>query len=78
VGGTWRVNSYPGCASDVPSPLYAFSFELNPFWSRSYSGRQEIWDCSRRCTQRHGLAPQIRFCHEVLAATGITHGAAGR
>lgn len=30
VGGTWHDNTYPGCACDVPSPLYSFSFELNP------------------------------------------------
>lgn len=37
VGGTWRDNSYPGCACDVPSALYSFSFELNRFWTRSFS-----------------------------------------
>ena len=30
VGGTWRDNSYPGCACDVPSHLYSFSFAPNP------------------------------------------------
>ena len=44
VGGTWRDNSYPGCACDVPSALYSFSFELNPFWTRSFSSHREIWD----------------------------------
>jgi cation diffusion facilitator CzcD-associated flavoprotein CzcO len=34
VGGTWRDNSYPGCACDVPSHLYSFSFAPNPDWSR--------------------------------------------
>ena len=33
VGGTWRDNTYPGCACDVPSHLYSFSFEANPTWS---------------------------------------------
>ncbi len=68
VGGTWRDNSYPGCACDVPSHLYSFSFELNPSWSRSFSGQQEIWDYLRRCTDSYGLRPQIRFHHEVLEA----------
>lgn len=27
VGGTWRDNTYPGAACDVPSHLYSFSFE---------------------------------------------------
>jgi cation diffusion facilitator CzcD-associated flavoprotein CzcO len=68
IGGTWRDNRYPGCACDVPSALYSFSFELNPFWSCSFSGRQEIWDYLRHCVHRYGLAPRIRFRHEVLAA----------
>ncbi|MGH3777920.1 MAG: flavin-containing monooxygenase [Pseudonocardiaceae bacterium] len=68
VGGTWRDNSYPGCACDVPSQLYSFSFELNPSWSRNFSGQQEIWDYLRHCTDSYGLRPHIRFHHEVLEA----------
>ncbi len=68
VGGTWRDNGYPGCACDVPSHLYSFSFELNPAWSRSFSSRQEIWDYLRHCTDRYGVRPHIRFHHEVLDA----------
>lgn len=68
VGGTWRDNRYPGCACDVPSQLYSFSFELNPSWSRSFSGQQEIWDYLRHCTDSYSLRPHIRFHHEVLDA----------
>ncbi len=68
VGGTWRDNRYPGCACDVPSQLYSFSFELNPSWSRSFSDQQEIWDYLRRCTDRYGVRPYIRFRHDVLGA----------
>ncbi|HSL09580.1 MAG TPA: NAD(P)/FAD-dependent oxidoreductase [Pseudonocardiaceae bacterium] len=68
VGGTWRDNSYPGCACDVPSQLYSFSFEPNPSWSRSFSGQQEIWDYLRHCTDSYGVRPHIRFHHEVLDA----------
>lgn len=39
VGGTWRDNSYPGCACDVPSHLYSFSFAPNPDWPRTFSGQ---------------------------------------
>ena len=35
VGGTWWANTYPGCACDVPSHLYSFSFAPNPDWSRT-------------------------------------------
>ena len=37
IGGTWRENTYPGCACDVPSHVYSFSFEQNPTWSRRYA-----------------------------------------
>ena len=30
IGGTWLVNNFPGCACDIPSHLYSWSFELNP------------------------------------------------
>lgn len=68
VGGTWRDNRYPGCACDVPSRLYSFSFALNPSWSRNFSPQWEIWDYLRHCAERYGLHPHIRFHHEVLDA----------
>src|ERR1700712_3989538 len=42
IGGTWRDNSYPGCACDVPSNLYSFSFALNPEWSHAFGKQPEI------------------------------------
>ena len=42
VGGTWRENTYPGAACDVPSHLYSFSFEPNPAWSRAYGDQAEV------------------------------------
>ena len=50
VGGTWHENQYPGCACDVPSHLYSFSFAPNPNWSRMYSPQPEIWNYVRRVT----------------------------
>lgn len=41
-GGVWRENTYPGCACDVPSALYSYSFEPNPTWSRVFAGQAEI------------------------------------
>src|SRR5512133_1068722 len=49
VGGTWRDNTYPGCACDVPSHLYSFSFAPNPRWTRSFSAQPEIWNYLRDC-----------------------------
>jgi cation diffusion facilitator CzcD-associated flavoprotein CzcO len=69
IGGTWRDNSYPGCACDVPSHLYAFSFAPNPGWSRSFSAQPEIWDYLRDCARRFGILPHLRLGHEVRRAT---------
>jgi cation diffusion facilitator CzcD-associated flavoprotein CzcO len=68
VGGTWRDNSYPGCACDVPSHLYSFSFALNPDWSYSFSRQGEIWGYLEAVTDRHRLRPHIRFAAEVVSA----------
>ena len=61
IGGTWRDNSYPGCACDVPSHLYSFSFALNPDWSDTFSGQAEIWDYLRGCAERFGIRPHLRL-----------------
>ncbi|MEV7005814.1 NAD(P)/FAD-dependent oxidoreductase [Streptosporangium sp. NPDC051022] len=66
LGGTWRDNTYPGCACDVPSHMYSFSFALNPNWSRMFSPQAEIWDYMRACVTRYGLAPHLRFGKEVV------------
>lgn len=68
VGGTWRDNSYPGCACDVPSHLYSFSFALNPSWSDTFSGQDEIWQYLRACADRYGVTGRIRLNHAVTAA----------
>jgi cation diffusion facilitator CzcD-associated flavoprotein CzcO len=68
VGGTWRDNTYPGCACDVPSHLYSFSFAPNPNWSRHFSPQREIWTYLRDCVKRFGLTRHILFGHELLDA----------
>lgn len=65
VGGTWRDNSYPGCACDVPSHLYSFSFAPNPDWPRTFSGRRHIRAYLERVADTFGLRPHIRLDHEV-------------
>ena len=55
VGGTWRDNIYPGCACDIPSHLYSFSFAQNSEWSRSYPAQPEIEDYLERVTDRYNL-----------------------
>ncbi len=61
IGGTWYVNQYPGCACDIPSHLYSFSFDRNPDWSRMYSGRDEIQQYLKACAEKYGLNPYIRL-----------------
>src|SRR5260221_2748404 len=73
VGGTWRDNSYPGCACDVQSHLYSFSFAPNPDWSRSFSPQAEILAYLRRCADRFGILPRVRF-NQNLKATAWDKG----
>jgi cation diffusion facilitator CzcD-associated flavoprotein CzcO len=61
VGGTWRDNTYPGCACDVPSVLYSLSFAQNPDWSRVFSPQGEIDRYLRSLVDRFELAPYLRF-----------------
>ena len=61
VGGTWRDNTYPGAACDVPSQLYSFSFAPNPDWSRSFSPQPEIQAYIRRVAERSGVLDRFRF-----------------
>jgi cyclohexanone monooxygenase len=68
VGGTWRINTYPGLACDVKSHLYSYSFDLNPHWSRLWSGQREILDYFERCVDDHGLQPQLRLGTEIRSA----------
>jgi cation diffusion facilitator CzcD-associated flavoprotein CzcO len=61
VGGTWRDNTYPGAACDVPSHVYSLSFAPNPDWSAVFSTQSEIFAYLRRVADEHGIAPHIRF-----------------
>ncbi|NYV75238.1 NAD(P)/FAD-dependent oxidoreductase [Streptomyces sp. UH6] len=69
IGGTWRDNSYPGCACDVPSHLYSFSFAPNPDWPRAFSGQQHINAYLEKVADTFGLRPHIRFDSEVERMT---------
>ena len=60
VGGTWRDNTFPGAACDVPSHLYSYSFEPNPWWSRTYATQPEILAYLERCCDRYGVRPHVR------------------
>src|SRR3954469_10207748 len=66
VGGTWHYNTYPGCACDVPSHLYSFSFAPNPDWTRTYSRQPEIRAYLERVAA--DVMPNVRLGCEVLGA----------
>lgn len=60
-GGTWWVNSYPGCAVDIPSHLYSFSFAPNPHWTRRFAGQDELLAYTRGVVRDFGLEPHLRL-----------------
>jgi len=68
VGGTWRDNTYPGAACDVPSHVYSFSFELNPDWSHQYSGAAEIQAYLVHCVEKYELRPHLELGTEIEEA----------
>lgn len=66
VGGTWRDNTYPGCACDIPSALYSFSFAPYPGWTRTFAPQPEIQDYLKRCAD--AVRAHLRFGCELLQA----------
>ncbi|WP_395308036.1 NAD(P)/FAD-dependent oxidoreductase [Mycobacterium sp. AMU20-3851] len=65
VGGTWRDNTYPGAACDIPSLLYSYSFAKNPNWSRAYSPAGEICAHIEEMVDDFDLRRRIQFGVEV-------------
>jgi cyclohexanone monooxygenase len=59
-GGTWRHNTFPGAACDVPSHLYSYSFAPNPRWSKTYANQPEILAYLERVAAEHGLSRHLR------------------
>ncbi|MET4047709.1 MULTISPECIES: NAD(P)/FAD-dependent oxidoreductase [unclassified Rhodococcus (in: high G+C Gram-positive bacteria)] len=59
VGGTWRDNTYPGCACDVPTSLYSFSFAPSPEWSHTFARQPEIYRYLRGVVDKSGLGNRI-------------------
>ena len=68
VGGTWRDNTYPGCACDVPSALYSFTFAPNPAWGRLYARQAEIQAYAGRVACEHGVEQHVVTGADVLSA----------
>ncbi|ENU23192.1 hypothetical protein F993_02340 [Acinetobacter proteolyticus] len=66
IGGVWRANTYPGCACDVPSALYSYSFAPNPQWSRVFAQQQEIKTYIQNVAQQFDVQKYVRFGYEML------------
>jgi cation diffusion facilitator CzcD-associated flavoprotein CzcO len=69
VGGTWFEHTYPGCACDIPTHLYSYSFARNPNWSRLFPRQEEILEYVRHTADAYGVTPHIRFGCELRHAT---------
>ena len=67
-GGTWRNNTYPGAACDVPSHFYSFSFALNPYWSKTYANQPEILAYLERVAHDHQLGQHLKAGTAVTSA----------
>ena len=66
VGGTWMVNTYPGCRVDNPNHLYSYSFEPNHDWPYHFSTQPLLWEYFRKVTDKYRLRQNIRFQTEVI------------
>lgn len=73
LGGTWRDNRYPGCACDVQSALYSFSFAPNAEWSSVFSPQAEIWNYLKACAQRFDIMRHLRFRETVSRVAWLEH-----
>lgn len=69
VGGTWRDNTYPGCACDVPTSLYSFSFAPSPDWTHTFARQPEIYRYLRGVVDKSGLRDRIVTDCELTGAT---------
>lgn len=66
IGGTWRENTYPGCACDIASHLYSFSFDQISTWTRTYASQSEILQYLKELVRKHDLEQRITFNTKVV------------
>ncbi len=65
IGGTWRDNTYPGIAVDIPAQGYQFSYELNPDWSRAFAPGAEVKAYVDHVADKYDIRPHVRVGCEV-------------
>lgn len=71
IGGTWRDNTYPGCACDIPSHLYSYSFAQHSDWSRRFASQAEILAYIRQVAHRNGISEQVLYDTPIISAEWV-------
>jgi cation diffusion facilitator CzcD-associated flavoprotein CzcO len=66
IGGTWRDNTYPDCGCDVPTAIYSYSFEQNPYWSKMWCSQAEIQAYLQRLTDKYDLRRKVVFGTKIV------------
>ncbi|TPX30591.1 hypothetical protein SmJEL517_g05874 [Synchytrium microbalum] len=69
LGGTWLENRYPGCACDIAAHHYSWSFELNPNWTSSYAGAEEIWRYQDAVADKYDCKKYMKFNTRITDAS---------
>lgn len=69
IGGTWRENTYPGLACDVPAHMYTYSFAPNPDWNNRFAEGWQIQQYFERICAEKGLEKYIQFNAEIVNAS---------
>ena len=69
IGGTWRDNTYPGAACDVPSPFYSYSFEPSTVWPHRFSRQPVILDYINHVADKYDLRRHLRLGTDVRGAS---------
>jgi cation diffusion facilitator CzcD-associated flavoprotein CzcO len=69
VGGTWHENKYPGCACDIPSVNYQYSWRIQT-WTKYYSPAEEIDKYLKEIEKDYGWVEKglIKLNHKVKGA----------
>jgi cyclohexanone monooxygenase len=78
IGGTWRDNTYPGAACDIPSHLYSYSFELNAKWTRPYGTQPELLEYFKHCANKYGILAHVQCNMGINEARWIQRSAIWR
>ncbi|HEU0103138.1 MAG TPA: NAD(P)/FAD-dependent oxidoreductase [Mycobacteriales bacterium] len=69
-GGTWWTHRYPGVRSD--SDLFTYGYRWKPWRGPSIAAGGEILSYLDEVIEEDGLAPHIRYHHQVSAASWST------